>query len=370
MANPDDRVANEGCSTCSGCGQHTAPVWSLGHHQFCDDCVRSAGFDPTERRNSELQEQVDWPFGSGFVRALASALTMSLMIGFGLTVAFLAINVFFALTKQQPFQQHLLKTIQVVPLFFGFGVAFISVVSIPLMLIFNWTMRPNRIDVEGDELVVRSSLRRRRFPVREIVWCVTTHGSDMSGFYWPGHRLIQVTYTAGPQQADAMVCGFTDESFLMWCEFLSLMRAKRHEPIGLRVFSQHMFVGTLCGSILGVCIGKSFDLFLLNPMWIVAWGFLGFLDGVLVGILNAGLETGFQTKKNWLRQFGKGWQGVAFGAVTGAALGVKSGIIAGLPGVAVCSSFNAVFCGFLMVHFWKRLTASAKSDEFVEAVEH
>ncbi|MBC7822234.1 MAG: hypothetical protein IAG10_35565, partial [Planctomycetaceae bacterium] len=160
----------------------------------------------------------------------------SLMIGFIVTLMFLAINVFFAIGQRRPFQQHLLKTIQATPYFFGVCIIFFSVVTVPMMLIFNWTMRPNRIDVEGDELVVQSSLRRRHFPVREIVWCVTTNANDMSGFYWPGHPRIQASYTSGPKQADSMVCGFTDESIQMWCEFFSLMKAKRHEPMGLRVF--------------------------------------------------------------------------------------------------------------------------------------
>lgn len=366
MTSPDAKNLARCQLGCSSCGSRRELIWCFGEHRFCEDCIRAVGLEPTQRQNRYLQEQIDWPFGTGFLRALTSALAISLMLGFVVALMFIAMNVFFALTQRQPFAKHLLETIQFAPLFFCFAVAFISVVSVPLMLIFNWTMRPNRVDVEGDELVVRSSLRCRRFPVHEIVWCVTTNASDMSGFYWPGQRLIQVTYTSGPKQADSIVCGFTEESFLMWCEFFTLMEAKRHEPMGMLFFARHLFVGALCGSILGVCLGKPFELFLLNPMWIVTWGLLGFLDGALIGIFNAGMKTGFQTKQNWLRQFGKGWQGVAIGAVAGATLGLKCGIIAGWLGVAICSSVNAVFCGCLMNHVWKRLTVTTKDENFAQ----
>lgn len=334
---------------CASCGAAAEPFWVLADRPYCRDCVTRAGGAELGQVTHPLVENVQLGCGMAIVTALWSGVFLTAMLSGVIVLMFLVINFFALMARPVPLKDFLVRLGQVLPLFAGFAFAFIGVIGIPTSLFTRQTKSASKVSVSNGEFVVNN--RFVAIPLSECVWTTPQlMAADDGGCYLPKTRLIVISST-NLKSPGNYACGFTRETYLIWKTFLTLERIPFKVPGSPKVWCAWVAGGASIGSLLGSLIGFGAALHLGKPDAVVAFGFAGFLDGALWGILRAIVAT---TSTELLRRsFGDpakfNWNQAVLVTLTGFGLGFKIGAGIGFTRGLVIALLNGVI-GFLL--YW------------------
>jgi hypothetical protein len=347
---------------CSRCGDriergHPLEIWD--DEDYCVDCVRSVGLAGVADKGVRLVEVVEIPFWRSVARSVWSGLVMTTGGALVIALLFLVVNLLGIAAGKVPNPEALPRRLC---LFFLFAWAFTGVVGFPVAMLLAWMWRPRRIELARNELIV-STVTTHRYPLEGSCWQVMRMACDTSGVYFPGSpRLVvgvQIPRDSSPQ-ARHFACGFTEEACRLWKGILILKGVPESKSSAGGYLLRRILVNSTVGGIVGSIIGAIGAQLSQEPMWIVAFGLLGWADGFVIAIAQLVVTFSTVTKRGWIRtRMGK----VSF-ALLCTALGAKVGVTVGSDGMALCALINAFF-GAAMTRYMVRAAAPAQRSHDV-----
>ena len=328
--------------TCAACGAVGEPFWQLANQPYCRDCVAKAGGEHLGPLRHDLVEDVQLPFRNRLSISMWSAFTFTVFLVVLVVAMFVAINVFFMFGGKRAPDQTLDYLARALPWFAGFSFVFAGLITLPVSLILSSSGRPRRIAVSDDTFVVDTVAVKRSFALSECLWTMPAMACDSSGFYPPRQKLIVVNCSDGRSHA-MFACGFSEDTYQLWKTFLTLRKVPFKAAIPITSWMLWLSGGSVGGGLFGSLFGVVPADLMGQPLWVGAWGFLGFIDGFVWGFLGAAVT--FSSVEQWRRVKSPRWQRwavlVIVTPVTGFGLGLMIGLLTGLSGAIVTGALNA-----------------------------
>lgn len=331
----DGTATKNVCCKCSMPLEDGEPAATWDGASYCRACVEAAGLAGFDPRTMPPLEEVRFSLGQAFIRAIWSWICSTTLVDLLTTSLFAAIGIG-AICVQAAAGLPWLAGVLALPLglamFFAFGFALFSIVSLPLSFVACLATRCRTISVKDGLFIHQTWWRKQSAALTDCSWCFAKIGCDQYSYYWPGAARIAVR--AGQQQ---FVCGFSPDAGEMWTGFFRLTGVHQRTAVGAAGWAKLILGGMTTGGAFGVAIGYAAALVSGNMQWLFTSVFLGAIDGLLAAML-FGISAANE-KADWIKRHCR----PALVSTIGAVLGLKVGFFmvrAGWPNVAACALLN------------------------------
>lgn len=311
-----------------------------------------------------LFEDVQLPFAKRVKISIWSAFAITAFLVTLLMAMYVAINVCFMFGGMRGPEQTLIYLAKTIPWFAGVAFVFVGSTALLVSLSFGHANRPRRISVSEDTFVVETVSSKRHVPFSECLWTMPAMACDGAYFYPPKQKLIVICWSDG-KSFGTFACGFSEDAYKLWKSFLTLRKVSFKAPAPITAWLMWLSAGSVGGGLLGSLLGVVAAYLTRQPMWVAAWGFLGFVDGFTWGILGAAVV--FSSSEHCRRVKTPRWQRRAVHLivmpVAGFGLGLKIGLIEGLSGAFVTGALNAALFAFGSWRFESVLRRKVEEDD-------
>jgi len=277
--------------TCVLCHQETSDAVRPGLAPVCRECFESEAVQGLLRRAESCMEDYRAGPGECILRILWSWLMLSVAISAILTSLFAAIGLLALMgrgaARPGGIAADLVQILLGIAYFFGAGVAFVSVVALPMALVGVPCSRRQsvRFDSATKSFIKKSGRRERSFPLHSIVASIYPRYfcGDKASLYLPDRTRVTLTSTQSNRKPDFLVCGHTDATWHEWHKLFLVLGIEPQRPRPLRVMAW-AFTGGMTGLFVGFTAGQVLSTFTGNGYWPLGTGFLGFVDGCAAGV--------------------------------------------------------------------------------------
>ncbi|MDC0936305.1 hypothetical protein OAS39_08445 [Pirellulales bacterium] len=235
--------------------------------------------------------------------------------------------------------------IRVLGRFWVFAFLFISIVSGPMSFCLSLWGRRRRISAIEGAFKFHVGPTNATVRLADCTWLARRLFCDNFGCYPPWRRLVLVK--TGGKSSCAM--GFAEESRTLWERFFELTNVRRERRIAAHRWALYCILGVGVGMLVGGIAGVSCWWFSRNPSWVLAFTFLGGLDGLIYCLLLLMMEE--QSNVKWIKNVSSP---LILGLVF-MTLGIKCGAFLGVIGILECAGVNGVVGWCLAYRIQRRL---------------
>jgi ABC-type multidrug transport system fused ATPase/permease subunit len=229
----------------------------------------------------------------------------------------------------------------------AFGAVFLSLQAVLGAFIHRRSL-PRTLSLDDGELRIVTPKVEKRIKISDCKWYSGSTAADQACMFTRLRRGV-IIQTPEEQIAVGHAAGMRDH----WQHFLALARIKQNPPRGCLRLLMIAILGMAVGIILGSGIGAAVAWLTKNPIWQFTLGFMGVIEGAAVALIYITCTSeGAEAARKRLHP---GLLALVFFV-----LGVKFGILGGLPGALVCGAFNSVFGAILGWFCRKRIAADER----------
>lgn len=324
----------------------------------CPRCEEVFGLSHFNAMIDQLEESVDTPILTSFLRAFFTGATIAAVITLLLLLIITLIGVSFLIPELFNGNGQGVNVNQIMNTFLGLlwflacCLIAVSLISLPLAFFHEFDGRHRNIKVHNGMLMVDSCFRHVAVPLSECEWQEGGIRADVFGFYFLRSR--PSIYVCHPESKSYYGCGFTQEYCILWKGFFQASKtdyrcASKCDVLRLSIRAG---LGILVGSLVGMAISSILLLFPANAVWATALIFMAMVDGGIIALSAPLLRCVKSIRQTRLSQ-GKTLEI----AVVFANIGILAGIGIGVVEMAGCGLIN----GLLGALFGRYLLSSSNS---------
>lgn len=245
----------------------------------------------------------------------------------------------------------------VLAFFGGGGMIFLSLQSILGVVVLRSRL-PRKVAVEDGQLLIATPKDEKSVPITDCKWHFGSTAADQPCMFTNLRRSVVIQT---PESQIAI--GHDHEMLDHWRAFLSLTRIPDNPPSGCLRLIASAGAGMIVGIVAGCALGYVVSMVTNNNMWTAALGFMGVIEGAVVALIyETCTSEGAMAARKRLHP---ALVGLAFFVI-----GMKCGVIGGLPGAFICGSINSVF-GVLVAWFCRaKIQATEMERELANQLRH
>ena len=236
----------------------------------------------------------------------------------------------------------------VLAFFGGGGMIFLSLQSLLGVVVLRSRL-PRKLAVENGQLIIATPKDEKSVPITDCKWYFGSTATDQPCMFT---RLRRGVVIQTPESQIGV--GHDHDMLEHWRAFLSLTRISENPPRGCLRLIGIAGTGMILGLLVGSGIGYIVSIITNNNVWTPALGFMGVIEGAAVALIYASCTSDGAVAAR--KRLHPALVGLAFFVI-----GIKFGVIGGLPGALVCGTINSVF-GALVAWFCRATINAAEME--------